>query len=469
MLFCVGSALAGVLFTNLSWVIASTAVAALFVYGRSMFLSEIEGTKLDVERTTLDEMVFAGEPISVKVDVLNKTDVPVVGVVEDMLPPEAELAGGANRITTVLQPRTITSLNYSIRLVKRGTARLGKLKIHREDTLGLFSEEQAIGEQTAVSAHTRKASFDTARRIAGKEHFEYAGVSRMPAAILREQEFQGIREYVPGDRVRDIFWKAYPKLGKLLTKTYVKEGSLQTMIFVDCGRSMRLMKGHGIAKVDHAVDLSMQLSNVLLSSLHPTGVAVFDEVSILQQTRPSLGRHQFETIVRVLKKAPASFEGTDAPESTTEPTEPTEPLAKPGKANDNGDSSKFLSVVARLGGTGKGIGLEGAMKKIVSQSKGQEQLFIVVSDLVSSRDAVLLGARLCKRSGNRMLVLHTCDDWYKGADEPVDVAEAEQLYSNMTRNRKMEAMLRGAGASYLRIGPADTTSRIVRSIRRGVA
>jgi hypothetical protein len=326
-----------------------------------------------------------------------------------------------------------------------------------------------IGEQTAVSAHTRKASFDTARRIAGKEHFEYAGVSRVPAAILREQEFEGIREYIPGDRARDILWKAYPKLGKLMTKTYIKEGSLHTMIFVDCGRSMRLTKDHGMAKVDHAVDLSMQLSNVLLSSLHPTGVAVFDEVSIIEQTRPSLGRHQFETIVRVLKKAPTSFKGTDAPESTAEVTEPAEPLGKPGKTNDNGDSSEFLSVVAKMGGAGKGIGLEGAMKKIVSHSKGQEQLFIVVSDLISSRDAVMLGAKLCKRSGNRMLVLHTCDDWYKGADEPVDVAEAERLYSNMTRWTKMEAMLRGAGASYLRIGPADTTSRIVRSIRRGVA
>jgi hypothetical protein len=45
----------------------------------------------------------------------------------------------------------------------------------------------------------------------------------------------------------------------------------------------------------------------------------------------------------------------------------------------------------------------------------------------------------------------------------------ERMYENLSGYMKVEASLKGAGASYLRVGPADTASRIVRNIRRGLA
>ena len=125
-------------------------------------------------------------------------------------------------------------------------------------------------------------------------------------------------------------------------------------------------------------------------------------------------------------------------------------------------------MVSRIRGGGKEPGLEGTVKDLISKGRNQQQLFVVISDLGSSRNAILTSAKLAQRSKNRMLVIHTYDDWYMKTGSPLDASKLEQMYGSLTAIMRMEAGLRRAGASYMRVGPADTASRIVRSIRRGL-
>ncbi len=460
LVFCIASAFAGIIFVNISWAFVAIAVAGVFAYARMSFIYELDNTSLEVERTVLDKMVFAGEPTTVKVQVINRNPQPIFGIVEDLIPDDAEVASGTNRVSTTLKPRTIETFTYSIKLPRRGPNHFKGLKIRRSDPFGIFEKDQIFGEGFSVNAHTKKQSFDTARKIAGREHFEYSGVSRAPAAILREQEFDGIRDYVPGDRARDIYWKGLAKTGRLMTKTYTKEGSLRTTIFLDCTRSMRLAGG-GVSKLDHAVELSMQLSNVLISSYHPTGIAVFDEMNVISKAPPALGRNQFHTIVRVLRNAPPAIRSAGEVVPAISATAPIHQ-----KVSDSHDAG-FVSAVAKVRG-GKDLGLEATVKTLIAAGRNQQQLFVVISDLGSSRNAVLSAAKLAERSNNRMLVIHTYDDWYAVGGGELDAVSLERMYLNMAGFMKLEAGFRNAGASYMRVGPADTASRIVRSIRRGL-
>ncbi len=463
LVFCIAAAFGGVMFSNVSWVFVTVAVASVFVYARLRFIYELDHTSLEVQRTVLEKMVFAGEPVSVKVQVINRNPAPIYGVVEDLVPEDAEIASGSNKVTTVLAPKTIESFTYSLKLARRGPNQFRGLKIERTDPFGLFEEEQVFGEESFVNAHAKKESFDTARKMAGREHFEYSGVSRAPAAILREQEFDGIRDYVPGDRARDIYWKGLAKNGRLMTKTYTKEGSLRTTIFLDCTRSMRLANG-GVSKLDHAVALSMQLSSVLISSYHPTGLSIFDEMNIISETSPALGRHQFQTIVRVLRNTPPSIRASG--ESAQSPT--TASAVTMTTSIKTREGGGFLKAVSKIRGGGRESGLEGTVKGLIAKGRNQQQLFVVISDLGSSRNAVLTSAKLAQRSKNRMLVIHTYDDWYMKTTEALDAAKLEQMYGNLSGTMRLESGIRKAGASYMRVGPADTASRIVRSIRRGL-
>jgi len=462
-------AFVSVLFNNISFAVLSIAFVASYIYAYLKFIHELEHTNLQIDRKILDDIAFAGQAVSVTVEVLNKDPMAVRGTFEDVMPDDCILADGMNKTSMTLPPRSILRLSYSFIPQKRGAHRIQGMRIDRTDAYGLLTEEQMIEQGSDLNVHTQKGALDAARKMAGKEHLEFAGVGRNPAIVLREFEFDGIRDYSPGDRARDIHWKLLPKVGKLMTKTYRKEGAVHTTVFVDCGRSMRL-KAAKIAKIDHALDLSMQLSNVLLSSFHPVGVATFDEMRVIGKIPPALGRHQFDKIVKLLRGVPSTIDDSGPPPVARE-GESAPGRLKPVGRSQSESKTGILSALDRLSsGSSRrrlGIGLEGGIKTILARSRGQEQLFIVITDLVSSRNAVVAGASICQNAGHKMLVIHTYDDWYREPSKVLDMPVIEGLYDNLNESIKTEAGLRGLGVSYIRIGPADTAPRIVRAIRRG--
>ena len=51
-------------------------------------------------------------------------------------------------------------------------------------------------------------------------------------------DFENLREYNPGDNIRDIDWKATSRSGKVLVKRYIAEKKHNIMIVFDTGKSM---------------------------------------------------------------------------------------------------------------------------------------------------------------------------------------------------------------------------------------
>ena len=51
-------------------------------------------------------------------------------------------------------------------------------------------------------------------------------------------DFENLREYIPGDNIRDIDWKASSRSGKYLVKRYVAERKHNIMFVFDTGKKM---------------------------------------------------------------------------------------------------------------------------------------------------------------------------------------------------------------------------------------
>lgn len=51
-------------------------------------------------------------------------------------------------------------------------------------------------------------------------------------------DFENLREYIPGDSIRDIDWKASSRSGKVLVKRYIAEKKHNIMVVYDTGRKM---------------------------------------------------------------------------------------------------------------------------------------------------------------------------------------------------------------------------------------
>jgi uncharacterized protein (DUF58 family) len=90
-------------------------------------------------------------------------------------------------------------------------------------------------------------------------------------------EFEQIREYVAGDDLRSINWKATARTGgQLMINNYTDEKSQQVYCILDKGRVMK-MPFDGMTLLDHAIHASLVLSNVALSRQDKSGLISFGE------------------------------------------------------------------------------------------------------------------------------------------------------------------------------------------------
>lgn len=74
-----------------------------------------------------------------------------------------------------------------------------------------------------------------------------------------QTEFQDIREYVVGDDIRTVNWKATARTGKVMVNNYEDERSQHIINIIDCGRIMH-RTFNGLTLQDYAVNASLQLS-----------------------------------------------------------------------------------------------------------------------------------------------------------------------------------------------------------------
>ncbi|WP_207344745.1 DUF58 domain-containing protein [Arthrobacter sp. E3] len=86
------------------------------------------------------------------------------------------------------------------------------------------------------------------RKARGLLEGEYASIFRGNGL-----DFDDLRDYVPGDEVRDIDWKATARTGKPLIKRYVATRRQQLLLVADTGRNMAALAEGGEPKKDLAV------------------------------------------------------------------------------------------------------------------------------------------------------------------------------------------------------------------------
>ena len=84
----------------------------------------------------------------------------------------------------------------------------------------------------------------------------------------------GLREYLPGDDVRRIHWKATARRDEPVTTEVEAERGQQVVIALDCGRLMTAPAGH-LTKLDHAVNATLLLAWLAQSQGDRAGLLAF--------------------------------------------------------------------------------------------------------------------------------------------------------------------------------------------------
>lgn len=92
----------------------------------------------------------------------------------------------------------------------------------------------------------------------------------------RDGDFERLREFVSGDDLRHVDWKATARAGRPMVRVFQAERAQNIVILVD---GTRLMGGRSgaVAKIDHAIDAALALSWVAIQHGDRVAACVFDE------------------------------------------------------------------------------------------------------------------------------------------------------------------------------------------------
>lgn len=217
---------------NIVWfVVAAAALAAAFaarspymafaVYAflllalMSRFSSVAWLAGLDCERTVSQPILSQGETAEVEVTVTNRRGWPIPWLfIEDTLP-AGFVRTGENARLAVLMPGRSIKLKYSLLCPRRGYHRIGPLLMESGDVFGLQRRFRTGRQQDYISVLPTVAYVETFNVAARRPQ----GPVRIANRIYEDpSRIAGAREYVPGDPLNRIHWKASARTGTLFSK-----------------------------------------------------------------------------------------------------------------------------------------------------------------------------------------------------------------------------------------------------------
>jgi uncharacterized protein (DUF58 family) len=127
--------------------------------------------------------------------------------------------------------------------------------------------------------------------------------------IGNNQEFELIKEYVQGDDIRTINWKATARRSSLMVNHYQDERSQQVYCLIDKGRVMQ-MPFSGLSLLDYAINTALVISNIAVKKYDKAGLITFqDKIGTLLPA----GRKndQMAQILEVLYNQKTAYRETD--------------------------------------------------------------------------------------------------------------------------------------------------------------
>jgi len=218
-------------------------------------------------------------------------------------------SGGADSLVLDGEGRGVVVRRYSCE--RRGEYAFGDLRVFLASRLGLWRRGARFHGSQKIAVEPALTNLSQTLRLAASDRWRDLGVRKL-RRHGGASEFESLREYVPGDDVRRVDWKAFARRGKPMVRQYQVERGQELFLLVDAGRRMRATTAEGElrgwTKLDWALDAALEIAAVALSKGDRVGAAVFEH-GISGFVSPARGSLQLSRLSRALfDRQPSSVE-----------------------------------------------------------------------------------------------------------------------------------------------------------------
>ncbi len=172
-----------------------------------------------------------------------------------------------------LAPFQQKNIVYSVRPTERGEYYFGNIIVYVKSALGLLMRRHTIAAEIMVPVYPSFMQLRKYELLSKTTIQSEQGNTRM-RKIGHSMEFEQIKEYVRGDDIRTINWKATARRSSLMINNYTEEKSQQVYCVIDKGRLMKMPFGN-LSLLDYAINSTLVLSNVCLQKQDKVGLITF--------------------------------------------------------------------------------------------------------------------------------------------------------------------------------------------------
>ncbi len=127
-------------------------------------------------------------------------------------------------------------------------------------------------------------------------------------------DFENLREYIPGDNVRDIDWKASSRSRKLLVKRYIAEKKHNIMLVFDTGKKMMAASSSSQVKKDVVLNVGGTIGYLTARNGDDVG-AIYNRDGLIRYHQLKSGLENVERILTEYDREDFSGCGSDLEKS----------------------------------------------------------------------------------------------------------------------------------------------------------
>ncbi len=244
------------------------AILVILDYG-SLFLPV---NPVSLERITSDRF-SNGDENKVEIQIINNYPFRIRASIIDEVPDQFQARNFL--LYMVVNSREQQSVIYLLRPVERGEYQFNAIRLFAKSPLQLIIRRITKNTEQVVKVLPSYFSLRQFELKAHSSNLTEAGNKKI-RKIGHSLEFEQIKEYVTGDDIRSINWKATARKGQLMVNNFTDERSQQIYCIIDKGRVMK-MPFEGMSLLDYAINATLILLRVALIKQDKAGLITFDE------------------------------------------------------------------------------------------------------------------------------------------------------------------------------------------------
>ena len=254
----------------------------------------------------MPEKLSNGDLNPINISIKNHYTFPVSVKIIDEIPFQFQVRDF--KIVRTIKASAQDKIAYDLRPTERGEYYFGNLNIYVSSPLKVISRRFTFDKDKMVPTYPSYIQLRKYDLLAFSNNLYQYGIKKI-RRIGHTMEFEQIKEYVQGDDLRTLNWKATAKKNALMVNQFQDEKSQSVYLVIDKGRVMQ-MPFNGLSLLDYAINSTLVLASVILKKQDKAGIFAFSkkvENRVFAEKRGS----QMQTILETLYNIKTDFFESD--------------------------------------------------------------------------------------------------------------------------------------------------------------